>query len=251
MGYRYDSATRTFYPEASSNEATEVHGGVVWTVRYVVTCGRNHPDRPEDDVLCVDALCEAGDSMGYDTLVFRRQSVEDTWEPWPGRERICRVSTVGDPIPLADFEAEITTIIEEHYENIARPEIDVAPAVNAVVNLPVLAATPDPGAVGFDIENPLPGTVDAVPSFGWQWSNGEAGSGPGRGYDGTDPVATPDHYPVRAVFTVAGEGRVELTATWTITLTVEGIPPITDIEPLVYEASEGFTVRSARTVLVD
>jgi hypothetical protein len=251
VGYRYDSATRTFYPDASSNETTEVDGGVVWSVRYVVTCGRNHPDRPEDDVLCVDALCEAGDSMGYDTLVFRRQSVEDAWEPWPGRERICRVSTVGDPIPLEDFEAEIVSIIEEHYEAIARPRVEVAPAVNAVVNLPVLAATDDPGTVGFDIENPLPGRVDAQPYFGWQWSNGAVGSGPGRGYDGTDPAANPQHYPVQTVFTAPGDARVGLTATWSITLIVDGIAPITDIEPLVYESAETFTVRSARTVLVD
>lgn len=250
VGYTYDSSTRTFYPEASGTEGTEVSGGVVWKVRYVILCGLNNPDQPAD-VLCVDAQCEQGGALGYSTQVFRRQSDSDPWEPWPGRERICRVFDVGEPIPLADVEDEILAVIEEHYERITRPEIEVVPAGNAVVNLPVLASTEDVGDVGFDIENPLPGRVDAEPAYTWQWSNGAGGEGPGRGYDGTDPVAQPEHYPVRAVYSGSGDEQVVLAATWTITLTVDGIPPITDIEPLVYEASEEFTVRSARTVLVD
>ncbi|WP_166345548.1 hypothetical protein [Phytoactinopolyspora limicola] len=251
MGYSYDSATRTFYPKPEGGEAREEHGGVVWMVRYVITCERNHPDRPGHDVACSEALCDAGGAIGYTTLVFRREHVSDPWEPWPGRERICRIRTTGEPIPLADVEAEILAVVERHYEAISRPEIDVVPTGNAVVNLPVLASTEDAGSVGFEIENPLPGHVRADPRYSWQWSNGDRASGPGRRYDGTDPLARPAHYPVQAVFGSPGEQRVGLEATWEITLTVEGIPPITDVDPLVYEASESFTVRSARTVLVD
>lgn len=251
VGYTYDSGTRTFYPEAPGLDGTEMSDGVVWKVRFVILCGGlNSPDRPAD-VMCVEAQCEQGGSLGYHTQVFRRQNEADPWEPWPGRERICRVYDVGEPIPLEDFEDEILAIIEEHYEQITRPEIEVVPAANAVVNLPVLASTEDVGDVGFDIENPLPGRVDAEPGYAWQWSNGTGSDGPGQGYDGTDPIAQPEHYPVRAIYGGAGDEQVGMTATWTITLTVDGIPPITDIEPLVYEAAEEFTVRGARTVLVD
>jgi hypothetical protein len=219
-------------------------------VRYVVLCGSNDPDQPYD-VLCVEATCQAGDALGYLTQVYRRQSAAEPWEPWPGRERTCRHFSAGDPIPLEDVEAEIISILEEHYEAITEPRIDVAPAVNAVVNLPVLAATDDVGAVGFAIENPLPGRVDAEPAYAWRWSNGAHGDGPGRGYDGTDPIRQPEHYPVSTVYSRAGEHEVGLQTTWVVTLTVEGIPPIVDIEPLVYEAAETFTVHSAGTVLVD
>jgi hypothetical protein len=56
---------------------------------------------------------------------------------------------------------------------------------------------------------------------------------------------------VRGVYTSKGSQSVSLTATWTIVLIVDDIPPITDIEPLVYEASTSFEIRSAETVLVD
>jgi hypothetical protein len=56
---------------------------------------------------------------------------------------------------------------------------------------------------------------------------------------------------VQTTYASGGAQSVELQVTWSITLTVSGIPPITDIEPLVYEASADFGVRSARTVLVD
>ncbi|WP_163816724.1 hypothetical protein [Phytoactinopolyspora alkaliphila] len=219
-------------------------------VRYVVLCGSNDPNQPYD-VLCVEATCESDGAIGYLTQVYRRESAADPWEPWPGRERTCRTFSTGEPIPLEDVEAEILAILEEHYEAVTQPRIEVAPAYNAVVNLPVLAATDDVGPVGFEIENPLPGQVDAVPEYAWSWSNGDGGSGPGRSYDGTDPLTQPDHYPVRAIYSSAGEQEVGLEATWAVTLTVEGIPPITDIEPLVYEAAETFTVHSAGTVLVD
>ncbi|AYY14937.1 hypothetical protein EF847_21850 [Actinobacteria bacterium YIM 96077] len=250
VGYSYDGETQTFYPNPSDGGGSEHHDGVVWSVRYVVLCGFNNPERPVDEV-CVDATCESDGFFGFYAQVFRRQSAADEWEPWPGRERVCWAYDGGEPIPLEDVEAEIISVLEEHYEAISRPEIDLAPPANAVVNLPVLAATEDAGSVQFAIENPLPGTVEASPEYDWNWSDGTSGTGPGRGYDGTDPISHPDHYPVRAVYSRSGEAHVDLTATWSITLTVDGIPPITDIEPLIYDARETFTVHSARTVLVD
>ncbi|MBD0293093.1 MAG: hypothetical protein ICV70_05920 [Jiangellaceae bacterium] len=182
--------------------------------------------------------------MNY--LVYQRIDT-GPWELRPGVQ--CRV--IADPIPLADVEAEIRAIIEKRFMHVAEPEISVAPAVNALVNLPVIAATPDPGPLGFDITNPLPGRVEATPSYFWTWSNGTTGSGPGVAYDGTSPTRSPGHYPVQSTFADGGDASVELVVSWSITLTVPGIPPIDDIEPLEYSATESFTVRSARTVLVE
>jgi hypothetical protein len=56
---------------------------------------------------------------------------------------------------------------------------------------------------------------------------------------------------VQSTYTDGGSGSVDLQVVWTITLMVDGLAPITDIEPLEYEASATFGVRSARTVLVD
>jgi hypothetical protein len=158
---------------------------------------------------------------------------------------------VSDPIPLADVEAEIRRIIEERFKHVAEPEITLAPEVNALVNLPVIASTPNQGELGFDITNPLPGRVEASPVYSWVWSNGTTNSGAGVAYDGTSPTRNPRYYPVQSTYADGGAGSVDLQVTWSIALTVPGIPPITDIEPLVYEATESFPVRSARTVLVE
>jgi hypothetical protein len=87
--------------------------------------------------------------------------------------------------------------------------------------------------------------------YSWAWSNGTTNTGAGVGYDGTSPTSNPSHYPVQSTYASGGAESVGLQVTWSITLTVPGIAPITDIEPLVYEASKGFAVRSARTVLVE
>jgi hypothetical protein len=142
-------------------------------------------------------------------------------------------------------------VIEERFQHVAEPTITLAPAVDAIVNLPVLASTEDPGPLGFGITNPLPGRVEATSSYTWTWSNGVTNSGAGVGYDGTSPTRNPGHYPVQSTFTGGRSGSVDLQVVWTITLMVDGLAPITDIEPLEYEASAGFGVRSARTVLVD
>ena len=251
VGYVYDSQSRTFYPTVSDTQGTESEGGVRWLTRYVVICGYNNVDRPDHD-MCVEAGCETIDGFGYMTQVYRRTSVAEPWLPWPGRERECRVAPgETDLIHLEDVKEEIVAIIEEHYRKIAQPEITVAPSANALVNLPVIASTPDAGEVSFAIENPLPGRVEASPMYTWAWSNGSSASGAGRPYDGTNPLDSPAHYPVSSTFSTSGTGSVSLAATWAIVLTVEGIPPIDDIEPLVYETAQSFPVRTARTVLVD
>ena len=248
FGYLYDRATQTFYADDPTADGTETVGGVRMQVRYVVNCVGNSTDEPRRVSECSTAMCSLPDgSAGVSYLVYQRPDAGADWTPRAGP--VCR--GVADPIPLADVEAEIVRIFEAHFKNVVEPEITVAPAVNAVVNLPVLASTPDPGPLGFDITNPLPGRVEATPTYEWTWSNGQRSSGAGVGYDGTSPSGNPGHYPVQTTFGDGGSGSVTLTVVWSITLTVAGIPPITEIPPLEYGGSADFPVRSARTVLVD
>ena len=183
-------------------------------------------------------------------MVYRRLVDTDVWQYWAERGLVC-VGAVGPPIALSDIRSAIMRIIEERFKHVAEPVITVVPAANALVNLPVIASTPSQGPLGFDITNPLPGRVEANPAYQWAWSNGVTSSGAGVGYDGTSPTRNPGHYPVQSTYAAGGAQSVALEVTWSITLTVPGIAPITDIEPLVYDASEGFAVRSARTVLVE
>lgn len=247
FGYRYDGATQTFFPDEALG-GTETSGGVRIQLRYVVNCAGNTVDDPVTVGECSTSACMVPDgSPGVSYQVYQRPEGAADWTLRPGT--VCR--DVGVPIPLEDVEAEIIRIIEAHFQQVAKPEITVQPATNAVVNLPVLASTPDPGPIGFDITNPLPGRVEATPTYEWTWSNGQQSTGSGVGYDGTSPTGDPGHYPVQTTYVSGGSGSVGLTVTWSITLTVAGIPPITDIPPLEYSASADFPVRSAGTVLVD
>ncbi|HMG29744.1 MAG TPA: hypothetical protein VK585_06465 [Jiangellaceae bacterium] len=247
FGYYYDRASQTFYPEGAL-DGSETVGGVQVQLRYVVNCVGNTTDNPTAIGECSTSTCAMPDGTpGVSYQVYFRSGGGTDWTLRPGN--VCR--DVGDPIPLADVEAEIVRIIEERFQDVAHPEITLAPEANALVNLPVLASTPDPGPLGFDIVNPLPGRVEATSAYEWTWSNGVTSTGAGVGYDGTSPSRNPGYYPVQSTFTGGGSGSVDLQVTWSITLMVDGLAPITDIEPLEYEASAGFGIRSARTVLVD
>jgi len=247
FGYRYDRATQTFFPDDAPG-GNETVDGVRVELRYVVNCAGNTADDPVTVGECSTSICAMPDgSPGVSFQVYQRIDGAAVWELRPGT--VCR--DVGLPIPLADVAAEIARVIEAHFQHVVQPEITVAPAVNALVNLPVLASTPDQGPLGFDISNPLPGRVEATPSYEWTWSNGQRSTGAGVGYDGISPTSNPGHYPVQSTFRAGGAASVDLTVIWSITLTVAGIPPITDIPPLEYDASAGFAIRSARTVLVD
>jgi hypothetical protein len=246
FGYYYDRARQAFYAKESI-DGTENVGGLTVQLRYVVNCPGNSTDNPVEIGECTTSLCTLGSGeQGVNYLVYQRIG-NAPWQLRPGVA--CRM--VSEPIPLADVEAEIRRIIEDRFKHVAEPEITLAPAVNALVNLPVIASTPNQGQLGFDITNPLPGRVEASPAFSWVWSNGTTNGGAGVGYDGTSPTRSPGHYPVQSTYADGGSERVDLQVTWSITLTVPGNPPITDIEPLVYDATEGFAVRSARTVLVE
>jgi hypothetical protein len=251
IAYRYDHERAQIYPMLPApdgeEEGTDANGAMrVWQTHYIEACGLG----PGGQVGCVPQPCQIDGRPGTLHMVYRRLANTDIWQYWAERGLVC-VATEGAPIPLVDIRAELIHIIEQRFKHVAEPEITLAPEVNALVNLPVIASTPNQGQLGFDITNPLPGRVEASPVYSWVWSNGTTNSGAGVAYDGTSPTRNPRYYPVQSTYADGGAGSVDLQVTWSITLTVPGIPPITDIEPLVYEATESFPVRSARTVLVE
>lgn len=258
IGYHYDAETQVLHPNefdvTGTETSTENGTSTTWETKYVRSCGSETTWRDGLAVSeCANLGCEIDGERAYTTTVMRRASSSDPWETWPGRTNECMLGDDPDerPVPIQEIEIEITRIIEDHYRRIARPTIIIEPAEAGVVNLPVLAHAAQQGTVAFELTNPLPGRVEATPTYTWEWSNATTSTGPGRGYDGTNPSTVPGHYPVKATYTTAGAASVVLTATWDITLTLEGLPPITDIAPLVYDATERFTIRNARTVLVD
>jgi hypothetical protein len=258
IAYHYNAAERAFYPVPARTTGTRSaeDDGPSWEVLYVTwACGFNQPENP-GDVLCNDSYCTtATGERGVWRVVYRRlEGSGDPWTPWPGSNgmthlRECLAST--DPITLDQVRDELLAIVEDRYRQISAPEIRIDPSGSAIVNLPVLASTDDPGTQGFSIVNPLPGAVEAAPTYAWTWSNGDTSSGPGRPYDGTSPTGNPDYYGVLSTYSRSGGGSVALEVTWDVVLTVPGNPPVTDIAPLVYTADADFTVRSAGTVLVD
>jgi hypothetical protein len=251
IAYQYDHQQAAIYPKKpvpDGRERASDSNGVArdWQTHYIAACGSGSAGQ----VGCVPQPCQINGRTGTLHMVYRRLSDADVWQYWAERGLVC-VTVAGTPISLADIRSEIIRIIEERFKHVAEPQITLAPAVNALVNLPVIASTPNQGPLGFDITNPLPGRVEATSAYSWAWSNGISNSGAGVGYDGTSPRNNPGHYPVQSTFRDDGAESVDLQVTWSITLTVPGIPPITDIEPLVYDATAAFAVRSARTVLVE
>jgi hypothetical protein len=258
IAYHYNADERAFYrvPARMTDTRAAEGDGPAWEVLYVTwACGFNQPENP-GDVLCNDSYCTTSTGeRGVWRVVYRRlEGSGDPWTPWPGSNgmsqlRECLEST--DPITLDQIRDELLAIIENRYRQISEPRIRIDPSGSALVNLPVLASTDDPGIQGFSITNPLPGAVEAAPTYAWTWSNGDTSSGPGRPYDGTSPTGNPDYYGVLSTYSRSGDGSVTLEVTWDVVLAVPGNPPVTDIAPLIYTADADFTVRSAGTVLVD
>ena len=245
FGYYYDRERQAFYTEESV-DGSETVNGVTVQLRYVVNCPGNTTDNPVGVGECTTSPCLLGSGeQGINFLVYQRMG-SAPWQLRPGL--VCRV--VSDPIPLADVEAEIRRIIEERFKHVAEPVITVAPAVNALVNLPVIASTADYGPLGFDITNPLPGRVEASPSYTWAWSNGDTNTGAGVGYDGTSPTRNPGHYPVQSTFAGGGAESVDLQVAWSISSDRRARPDHRHRAAWCTRRSEGFAVRSARTVLV-
>ena len=120
---------------------------------------------------------------------------------------------------------------------------------NAIVNLPMIASTPDRPPITIEISDPIIGTASATPDFLWSFAPGAAAHGPGRPYDGTSPAGNPGYY-VDYTYREMGTPTVGLTVTWHVTFTIPGYPPV-ELTDVVRESSAITTIRSAGSELID
>ena len=243
IGWHYSAEEQAFFRTPTTFAVDAGGPELEWSL--VPTCDGNAPEGSAH--LCQAALCTTPDGdPGVEFWVFTRALGEpdSAWSSTgtqcvPGEERV----------DLADIEAEVRRIVEDRFREVARPTVTIAPATGGLVNLPVLAWTDDAGDVTLDFDQPLPGSVQASPTYEWVWSNGSRSTGPGMPYtDELSPTRTPDHY-VHAVYNERGEASVQLTVTWTGTVTVPGLAAVA-ISPLVYDTPASFDVREARAQLI-
>jgi len=211
---------------------------------------------PGEDTLCLSAsispLCGAGAILMR--VYSRRAGTSDAWR-FVGT-RCLRATT---RIPVADVLAGVA---EQLAARLVTPKFAVQPGDRALVNLPVIVhvtsegrRTPQPDCahpegVCFDVTVPVPGRLEAYPSYSWVFDgDGAVGEGRGRAYDGTSPRESPDHYVAHAYTAPSAVETVELTVTWRATFTVAGLAPLR-LADLPKMAQESFSVVEARSQLV-
>jgi len=259
--YSYDRGRRVFVG-TSRVAVTGGPVGAVFEVAEVVDCGLAGPPGTggvgdAGPVDCVRARCPAPTAgvVGRWVLVYSRQTAPVVAVRWTQVGRRCVVVT--PDIPLA----AVTAAVGEHLRKVVGITGPVVqPGQVTLVAFPTIVSTPDPGATGFAIAEPLPGAVAVIPAFGWTFTDpdgttttttaattGTAGSGAGRLYDGTLP-STPGYY-LTHPFTHPGTGSVTVTETWTGSVTVPGVGPVA-LDPLVLTRTAQLTVRENRPVLI-
>ena len=97
---------------------------------------------------------------------------------------------------LAFDPGQLQATIDQYFQRIPlpAPKLRVAPADNAVVNLPEIVSADAPAQTTFTVDvAPFP-TVTINASVSWEWDFGDGAtlvtSSPGRPYDPNDPDAT-------------------------------------------------------------
>jgi len=211
---------------------------------------------PGEDSLCLSAstspLCGAGAILMR--VYSRRAGTSDLWRF--GGTRCLRGTT---RIPVAGVLAGVAEQLEAR---LVTPKFAVQPGDRALVNLPVIVHVtsegrripqPDcahPDGVCFDVTVPVPGRLEAYPTYSWVFDgDGAVGEGRGRAYDGTSPRERPEHYVAHAYTAPSAAETVQLTVTWQATFTVAGLAPLR-LADLPKTARESFSVVEARSQLV-
>jgi hypothetical protein len=122
--------------------------------------------------------------------------------------------------------AQLQATVDQYFQRIPlpRPTLRIAPADNAVVNLPEIVSADSPAQTTFTVDvAPFP-TVIITANVSWQWDFGDGSTltttSPGRPYDVNDPNAT-DY--ISHTYTRAGNGyALSVTSVWTATYTIQG-----------------------------
>ena len=134
--------------------------------------------------------------------------------------------TAAQQLPFDPGQLQAT--VDTYFQRIPlpAPKLRIAPADNAVVNLPEIVSADAPAQTTFTVDvAPFP-TVTISAKVSWEWDFGDGGtlvtSSPGRPYDGRDPDAT--DYLSHTYRTASKGWPLSVTSVWTATYTVQGLP---------------------------
>jgi hypothetical protein len=128
---------------------------------------------------------------------------------------------------LAYDPAQLQAVVANYFEHIPLPEpgLHIAPADNAVVNLPEIVSADQPATTTFTVDQvPFPVvTITAVVQWVWDFGDGATlvTSSPGKAYDGTDPAD--GGYVTHTYRTANRAWPLTVTSVWTATYTVQGV----------------------------
>jgi hypothetical protein len=128
---------------------------------------------------------------------------------------------------MAYDPAQLQAMVAEYFKRIPLPEpgLHIAPADNAVVNLPEIVSADAPPTGTFTVNQaPFP-IVIITASVQWEWDFGDGATlitdSPGKAYDGTDPAG--GGYLLHTYKTVNKAWPLSVTSVWTATYTVQGV----------------------------
>ena len=121
---------------------------------------------------------------------------------------------------------QLQATVDTYFQRIPlpAPKLRIAPADNAVVNLPEIVSADTPAQTTFTVDvAPFP-TVTINAQVSWEWDFGDGATlvtaSPGRPYDSSDPDAT--DYLSHTYRTASDGWPLSVTSVWTATYTVQG-----------------------------
>lgn len=239
--YIYDPTTNVLVPVPTGSFPKQP--GVTYQYAATPACPTAQPG---DAVNCTAAaqFCQQNGSSGIHEEIWRREATPTTG-PWIVVSETC---TGAGPAPIP-VQQVVQDVGEYERTHVPVPVPNVQPATVALVNLPVIVSVPQPQPVTMQVQQPVPGTLVATPTFSWTFDDGATVTGPGVPYDGTDPRTEPTHYVSHTYATADAHASVTLTVTWNATFTAAG--QVFPIAPLVMPPiASAFTVQEAHAVLV-
>jgi hypothetical protein len=177
----------------------------------------------------------------------------------PDPYQVCELlALLGEPCPnwLANGQAIAVADLADVFADYLReellpdPTVTVQPTGRSFANLPTLFYTAVPAAFAFDVNDPVPATISAVPRYNWDFGDGETGpDAPGLPYDpAISPREHPDAY-VSHGYPAPGNYQVTLTVTWFGSFTVPGVAQAFPLEPVVLVAADNLLVEESAGVL--
>jgi hypothetical protein len=122
---------------------------------------------------------------------------------------------------------QLDAMVANYFEHIPLPEpgLHIAPADNAVVNLPEIVSADQPAVTTFTVaQAPFPVvTITAVVQWVWDFGDGTTlvTTSPGKAYDGSDPRN--GGYVTHTYKSANKAWPLTVTSVWTATYTVQGV----------------------------